>query len=46
VGNFERQKYSPEGLDKFGQFMDVAYQNESVAIYRVLEPGGQLVEPP
>lgn len=46
VGNFERQKYSVDGLNKFRQFMDVAYQNESVTIYRVLEPGTELVTRP
>lgn len=38
VGTIERRKYSPEGIAKFAQFMDVAYQNESVIIYR-WQPG-------
>ena len=46
VGNFEREKYLPEGLNKFGEFMGVAYENPSVTIYRVLEPGTELVRLP
>lgn len=43
VGNFEREKYAADGLSKFGQFMDVAYQNDEVTIYRALQPGSALV---
>jgi YYY domain-containing protein len=46
VGNFEREKYAPDGLAKFGQFMEVAYQNDDVTIYRTLEPGTALVSSP
>jgi YYY domain-containing protein len=35
VGPLERIEYDPRGLQKFGQFMDVVYQNEGVTIYRV-----------
>ena len=42
VGNFEREKYSPGGLSKFDQFLGVAYKNQSVTIYRVLEPGTEV----
>jgi uncharacterized membrane protein len=34
VGPAERQKYQPAALEKFRQFMDVAYENEQVAIYQ------------
>jgi YYY domain-containing protein len=35
VGPLERVEYDRRGLEKFGQFMDVVYQNEGVTIYRV-----------
>lgn len=35
VGPLERSTYDPRALEKFGQFMDVAYQNEGVKIYKV-----------
>lgn len=38
VGSLERSNYSEEGLAKFAQYMDVAYQNNSVIIYR-WQPG-------
>jgi uncharacterized membrane protein len=34
VGPLERSKYDPRGLDKFEQFMEVAYQQDGVTIYR------------
>jgi uncharacterized membrane protein len=34
VGRTEQTDYAPEGLAKFAQYMDVAYQNNSVVIYR------------
>ena len=46
VGNFEREKYAAAGLDKFGEFMEVAYQNDDVTIYRTLQPGSALVATP
>ncbi|MBK9055544.1 MAG: hypothetical protein IPL78_32955 [Chloroflexi bacterium] len=33
VGRTEQTDYAPEGLAKFAQYMDVAYQNNSVVIY-------------
>ena len=35
VGPLERAKYDPRGLEKFGQFMDVVYQQGNVTIYKV-----------
>jgi YYY domain-containing protein len=35
VGPLERSAYDPRALEKFGQIMDVVYQNEGVTIYRV-----------
>lgn len=35
VGPLERSEYDPEGLAKFSQIMNVAYQNDGVTIYRV-----------
>ncbi len=35
VGPLERSAYDPRALEKFGQFMDLVYQNEGVKIYRV-----------
>ena len=35
VGPLERSAYDPRALEKFGQFMDVVYQNEGVKIYKV-----------
>jgi YYY domain-containing protein len=35
VGPLERSKYDPRSLAKFGQFMDVVYQNEGVTIYKM-----------
>ena len=37
VGPLERDKYDPRGLEKFGQFMDVVYQQGNVTIYKVRE---------
>ena len=34
VGLLERSEYDPRGLEKFGQFMETVYQNDSVTIYR------------
>ena len=34
VGPLERGKYEAASLDKFGQFMDVAYKNDEVTIYQ------------
>jgi YYY domain-containing protein len=34
VGPLERSRYDPRGLDKFRQFMEVAYQQDGVTIYR------------
>jgi YYY domain-containing protein len=35
VGPLERSTYEQRGLRKFGQFMDVVYENEGVTIYRM-----------
>jgi YYY domain-containing protein len=35
VGPLERSKYDPRGLEKFGRFMDVVYQQDGVTIYKV-----------
>ncbi len=35
VGPLERSAYDPRALEKFGQFMDMVYQNEGVTIYKV-----------
>ncbi|MBI1879730.1 MAG: hypothetical protein HYR94_16165 [Chloroflexi bacterium] len=34
VGALERERYSPPGLRKFEQFMDVAFQQDDTTIYR------------
>ena len=34
VGPLEKQKYAPAALEKFRQFMDVAYENEQVTVYQ------------
>jgi YYY domain-containing protein len=36
VGPLEQERYSPPGLAKFGQLMEVVYQHEGVTIYRRL----------
>jgi YYY domain-containing protein len=35
VGLVERSQYEPRGLQKFARFMDVAYENSDVIIYKV-----------
>lgn len=35
VGRLEREKYGEQGLPKLEGFLEVAYENESVTIYRV-----------
>ena len=37
VGAFERQKYGEGGLAKFDSFLEVAYRNDSVTVYRTPE---------
>jgi YYY domain-containing protein len=37
VGPFERQQYGETGLAKFGQFMELAFANSEVSIYRMPE---------
>jgi uncharacterized membrane protein len=34
VGSLERERYSPQGLAKFEQFMDVVFQQDEVTIYQ------------
>jgi YYY domain-containing protein len=38
VGPLEREAYGEAGLNKFPTFMDVAYENADVSIYRMSEP--------
>jgi uncharacterized membrane protein len=45
VGSLERQQYGEVGMAKFVSFMDVAYQNEHVIIYR-MPKDGQSVQAP
>jgi len=35
LGQNERKRYPPQGLDKFRQFMDVVYDTDGVTIYKV-----------
>ena len=37
IGALERERYQTEGLLKFGDFMDLAFDNEGVTIYQVRE---------
>ena len=37
VGHLEREQYGPDVGEKFGDFMDVAFENEGVTIYQVRE---------
>ena len=37
VGSLEKGQYSQAGLDKFADFMDIAFSNEGVTIYRTRE---------
>jgi YYY domain-containing protein len=39
VGSLERATYDIQGLFKFGEFMDVVFQNPGVTIYRVRADG-------
>ena len=34
IGSLERERYSPQGLNKFARLMDVAFQNEAVTIFQ------------
>lgn len=43
VGNVERDKYGEEGFAKFDRFLEVAYENATVTIYRVPDGIGNLV---
>ena len=38
VGDLEREKYGPVGLEKFGEALDVAFANDRVTIYRWQPP--------
>ena len=38
VGDLEREKYGPVGLDKFSEALDVAFANDRVTIYRWQPP--------
>ena len=46
VGSVEREKYGEQGLSKLGRFLEVAFQNESVTIYRVPDAVGGLATDP
>ncbi|MCL7452444.1 MAG: DUF2298 domain-containing protein [Anaerolineae bacterium] len=35
VGPLERSRYDPRALQKFARFMEIAYENEGVTIYRM-----------
>ena len=35
VGAFEKQQYGEDGLAKFAQFMQPAFQNEAITVYRL-----------
>ena len=39
VGALERSRYAGADLDKFGRFMDVAYREGNVTVYRMREGG-------
>jgi YYY domain-containing protein len=45
VGPLERQQYGEVGMAKFVYFMDIAYQNEGVIIYRMPEEGRSVQAP-
>jgi uncharacterized membrane protein len=46
IGWLERETYDAAGLAKFGSFMEVAYQNEDVIMYRMPEEGQIVVRAP
>ncbi len=41
VGDLERSTYGPDGLQKFRDRLDVAFENDGVTIYRWQAPGRQ-----
>jgi uncharacterized membrane protein len=45
VGPLERQQYGEVTTAKFAYFMDVAYQNEGVIIYRMPKEGRSVQAP-
>jgi YYY domain-containing protein len=46
VGWLERETYDAAGLAKFASFMEVAYENEDVIMYRMPEKGRIVVQAP
>jgi len=46
VGWLERETYDAAGLAKFASFMEVAYENEDVIMYRMPEEGRIVVQAP
>ena len=46
VGRLEKEAYGEAGLAKFASFMEVAYQNEGVTIYRLPAEGEIVVAAP
>jgi len=45
VGSLERQAYGEAGLEKFRGFMDIAYENSQVVIYRMPEATAAVSQP-
>lgn len=46
IGPWEREAYGAIDTDKFAEFMDVAFQNNEVTIFRLRETGGAAVGGP
>ena len=46
VGTLEREAYGEAGLAKFGEFMEVAFQNSGATIYRMPDTGQVSVRAP
>jgi len=46
IGYLEKETYGEVGLAKFSTFMEVAYRNEGVTIYRMPREGGPVVSAP
>ncbi len=46
VGTLEREAYGDAGLAKFGEFMDVAFQNGGATIYKMPDTGRVSVRAP
>jgi len=46
VGTLEREAYGDAGLAKFGEFMEVAFQNGGATIYKMPDTGQISVRAP